>query len=356
MLFFSSLRETQGATPKLFRSEAKVVEVESAGGIGEDHGTIDGKTDGNTDGNTTGLPADIDSWGADLKKRWEAARNSTSFATGMQNSTGVQILLGVPSCPGDGKVRQFIRDTWGKPEGEICSISQKSDKCKVALLFFVGKGYNATPGMAVVRKGGLLGGKSLHAANSLYEDDVLELPVPDGARCYGDGHSGRDDKRDFHSLTMKMFEYFKYASRNFKWATHIGRVDQDYLPNLHEVIPAIARLGVSPEKHQYLGKRIASHNCATDMSKVETYSKENLKAVASNGAYCTYGSMYFLSRKLAEDLVEPRYSIVWDNTTTQPELDDRDVGRTISRFAAFSGKHVETFTKQQEDAMFANMN
>lgn len=272
-----------------------------------------------------GLPEDIDSWGQGFRKQWEELRQSTDTTSWQQNSSGVKALLGIPSCPADDVVRHIIQESWGQQPG-VCFFSEQSvkdDNCKVILQFVVGRGRDyATPGV---------------------KGNTYDLAVTDGFRSYKvDGQ----DKRDYGSFTRKVFEYLKHSSREFSWATHIGMVDQDWLPHIHKMIPAIAALGVSSNKFQYLGRRIADNyfRCYFSMKDIESHNAKD------DGAYCTFGMFWFLSNKLAEGVTGPDYKDYFLETVDHPELADRDLGRAISRFAAH-GNHVETFPDDVGDSI-----
>eukprot|EP00931_Biecheleriopsis_adriatica_P066694 TRINITY_DN40984_c0_g1_i1.p1 TRINITY_DN40984_c0_g1~~TRINITY_DN40984_c0_g1_i1.p1 ORF type:complete len:349 (-),score=69.97 TRINITY_DN40984_c0_g1_i1:154-1101(-) len=267
-----------------------------------------------------GLPEDIDAWGKKLEKRWAERRESVDLSSWQREASKVKMLIGIPSCPSDVKPRQYIKKTWAQQPG-VCLYSNKAvrdSKCKVLLQFVLGTGNIKGSQEVQVRVQG---------------DEVL-LAVDDGSKSYGDGRK--------KAGSWKNYNYFKYASRAYPWATHIGLVDQDFLPPFHSFVPAVAKLGVSPDKYQYLGRSLKGHACFYPMSMIESNAVENHTA-GKDAFHCVIGLLWLQSRKLAYDITDDKNRNLWGQDDLFFGENDRNWGHVISRFAA-QGHHVETFT------------
>jgi len=293
-----------------------------------------------------GLPADIDAWGKQMELRMQQEEKEPDFMAAQDVSNSIRMVLGIPSCPGDDKVRDIIRNTWAKRPG-VCLMNGITPKapdadlflvdrpCTATIVFFVGRGEDATPRL---------------------EGDVLTLAVPDGKICYGqriDKKENPNEQRNFFSLTRKVYQFFKYSSENFgSWATHIARVDEDYFPAMHKIVPEIIKLDASGNSRMYLGRMMSSHHCWTRFEEI-------VKDPNTLENFCVYGQFYALSVKLLQDLVTPNGQQYWglgdENVLHHPDIEDRDVGRTISRFVKQEKARILTFSPEQEKTAFPGM-
>jgi len=284
---------------------------------------------------SSGLPADIDAWEKKMEARMQMETQQADFLGAQDDTNKIRMVLGIPSCPGDERIRNVIRKTWAKRPGACLmnGITQRFGEpflvdalCTATIVFFVGNGATAS-----------------------LDGDILTLKVPDGKICYGQ-NKDKKDERNFHSLTKKVYEYFNYANLHLMdWATHIARVDEDYFPALHHIIPQITKLDSAGNSRQYIGRMMSSHHCSTRMGDVSN----NPSRETEN--FCVYGQFFGLSTQLLKDLMSPSGRQYWGDVLDHPDLEDRDIGRTISRFARQPGVRIATFTAEQELIAFPDI-
>jgi len=311
---------------------------------GDSRGHVEITSDGQTEDSastllstvSSGLPADIDAWEQKMEARMQQESNQSDFLAAQDGSNKIRMVLGIPSCPGDERIRNVIRKTWAKRPGACLmnGITPKDSEepflvdnlCTATVVFFVGNGATAS-----------------------LDRDILTLKVPDGKICYGQ-NKDKKDERKFNSLTRKVYEFFTYANAHLtRWATHIARVDEDYFPALHHIIPQMAKLDTAGASRQYIGRMMSSHHCNNRMVDVEHNPKRESES------FCVYGQFFALSTPLLQDLMSESGRQYWGDVIDHPDLEDRDIGRTISRFARQPGVHITTFTAEQERIAFPDI-
>jgi len=339
-------------------SDGQTEEIRSAviRSHGDSRGNVEITSDGQTEDSastllstiSSGLPADIDAWEKKMEARMQQESNQSDFLAAQDGSNKIRMVLGIPSCPGDERIRDVIRRTWAKRPGaclmnlDVCSAGVTpwngitplnseepflvDNLCTATVVFFVGNGATAS-----------------------LDRDILTLKVPDGKICYGQ-NKDKKDERNFHSLTKKVYEFFTYANAHLtRWATHIARVDEDYFPALHHIIPQMAKLDNAGASRQYIGRMMSSHHCNNRMVDVEHNPKRESES------FCVYGQFFALSSPLLQDLMSQSGRQYWGDVIDHPDLEDRDIGRTISRFARQPGVHITTFTAEQERIAFPDI-
>lgn len=271
-----------------------------------------------------GLPEDLGPWETHMKTQLEKYKKDTE---GKSLPTELRILLAVPSMPHNEKVRDIIRRTWMKMPG-VCAMGRNAQpQCIVNVVFVVGNTSMAE------RKRSDIGDARL-------EGDMLYVATRDGS----------PQRRDFHALLEKMKSFFKYGS-NLPWVTHVARVDQDYFPDFHNSLLKVAKIDPKTNPRQFLGKKMVSHNCNRPMEEIEYNVTHNLPRDA--GWYCLYGSYFLLSRQLAKDITggSPQFleKIWWSH-----EIDDRDLGRAITKYVEETKNHVEVLSEELAHMNFAD--
>jgi len=250
----------------------------------------------------------------------------------------LKLIVGVLSCPSDDYARQVIRTTWFNQPG-VCTIDKASsprhfyNDCTVYVVFVIGG-----------------------VKESYLMRDELFLAVPDGKSSDGGVHV------KMAAVTRKVSHFLRWASEHYPWASHIGRVDQDFFPKFHYVLPAIAE---KTNQYQYLGNVMNDSLCTHTMKDVlgnvrsgqfvgiearvrrdeaekekqgrrrrrDEYPKEG-------GCYCLFGPMYFLSRQLAVAITDGSYDKQWNVKNT---LDDQVLGCVVSEFVHRHKVAVDTF-------------
>jgi len=267
-------------------------------------------------------------FGSDLAEKLQIDRLDSTWESSKNSS--VSIAVAIPTCPEDDTVRDAIRNTWAQRPG-VCMAPPAgvtpAQECTVNLLFVVGQSSR----------------RSVEAAEQI--DDMLYLPTPDGQKCKTAVNKDEDPKKD----TLKTFEWLKFASTNFTWATHIGKIDPGYSPHLHKIVPEIAAIELDPSKSRrhYLGRKITSHNCNLPMIEIEKNPNTPLN-------YCTYGAAYFLSSQLAADLVGADSNKFW-GSFEKTDAEERDLGRAVSRYVRLLRGHVETWDEATAAAVFPDV-
>jgi len=234
----------------------------------------------------------------------------------------LKLIVGVLSCPSDDYARQVIRTTWFNQPG-VCTIDKASsprhfyNDCTVYVVFVIGG-----------------------VKESYLMRDELFLAVPDGKSSDGGVHV------KMVAVTRKVSHFLRWASEHYPWASHIGRVDQDYFPRFHYVLPAIAE---KTNQYQYLGLAMNDSLCTRKM-------KDVLELVRSHrfvgrgkdcNCYCLFGPLYFLSRPLAAAITDGSYDTVW-NITEKGIREDQVVGCVISDFVRRHELEVDTFDDADE--------
>jgi len=248
-------------------------------------------------------------------------------------------VVGVLSCPTDKYAREVIRKTWMQQPG-LCTIDKASgahdgDGCVVYVVFVIGAAQETN--LAIPDEKSDVGGNvAIHLVN-----DELFLAIPDGKSDVG-GHVRMGDVR------RKAFEFLHWASHKYPWASHIGRVDQDYFPRFNYVLPAVAE---KRNTYQYLGVRMKSDLCTASMQEVHESVSAGRFDIGHNGhpkkgCNCVFGPMYFLSRQLASNITDGTYEF-WND---HAHLDDQTLGCVVSEFVRRYKVPVDTFDDIHTDA------
>lgn len=215
------------------------------------------------------------------------------------------LVLGVPTLPRDEAYRAVMRDTWMR-HPLVCGIEMvPKPTCVIHAGFVFG---NATS-EPILRNG------DLH----------FQMPGPEKAafgrvgQCVssGDGEG---------TLTHKMFLFYQYTSKTFTWASHIVRMDTDFYPHFHLMLPFIQEYHALGREMEYLGKPIVSHSCGARMDDIQA-------ARNQTGEYCLTGSLTVLSRPLAFAISNNFSEYYYPACRQFPHsIDDRQIGHVVTRF------------------------
>eukprot|EP00418_Pyrodinium_bahamense_P005907 CAMPEP_0179021990 /NCGR_PEP_ID=MMETSP0796-20121207/6176_1 /TAXON_ID=73915 /ORGANISM="Pyrodinium bahamense, Strain pbaha01" /LENGTH=267 /DNA_ID=CAMNT_0020717841 /DNA_START=166 /DNA_END=969 /DNA_ORIENTATION=- len=216
-----------------------------------------------------------------------------------------RLVLGIFSIAEDASIREIIRQTWMQRPG-VCGVPYQGPprNCKVAVTFVLG------------RTQGLRG----HASQSLMNEKYMTfLDVPENM------NSGKSQA------------WFRHATRQFGWATHFGKMDQDTFPHFGE-------LGSSVRSHNSegcpnmfigaLGEARADERCGQPL-------QDNFLEYRRPDLHCAgfmVGALYMLTRKLAEGVsAEGRE---WDHRTALHEPEDYALGHAVVDYARRVGACV----------------
>ncbi|CAD7971584.1 unnamed protein product [Amoebophrya sp. A25] len=283
-----------------------------------------------------GLPENIEEWATNYENQWKRVREALENSQEKNWTQGlphpVQVVVGVACTPADRVPRATIRKTWMTQPG-VCRLGETPEKvlkdpraCPVVALFFVGRGVNTT----------------MKEGMDPAEEDVLGLAVADGANSRVGSHD---------VLIAKYFAYGSYMLKLLPSATHIARVDTDKLvEGLHRVVPKLAEITAKGHKYQFIGHRIESHNMCHDISELMKFGSSY--DAAKHGAYGLYGPATYLSRALVEVLGTVEARPKYFQSFNHYDEDDRELGRAVSRFAAYTQTQVYHLSKEEEDAIF----
>eukprot|EP00929_Paragymnodinium_shiwhaense_P089264 TRINITY_DN49440_c0_g1_i1.p1 TRINITY_DN49440_c0_g1~~TRINITY_DN49440_c0_g1_i1.p1 ORF type:complete len:426 (+),score=117.06 TRINITY_DN49440_c0_g1_i1:102-1379(+) len=276
------------------------------------------------------VPADLDAW----EKLWrskmlEEETKTDHFKEALPKH--IKMAVAVMSCPGDERIRDIIRQTWMRQPG-VCPLhaaSREDGSCSMHIVFVVGGG----------------------AGEPQLQDDVLKVEAVDGHRCYGERNT-----ENFCGLRQKVIAFLRYSADNFRWATHVGRVDQDYFPHFRKTLPYMAKKYISQFPFQYLGRRLNGFDCYHSPQEIAEQGRKwpggLVQVKFADGsvhkqkqqflmAYCVQGSMYFLSRPLAEVLTGPKMTTYLDFTAGDCYHDDQWLGQGIAEFIRITQQHVD---------------
>lgn len=270
------------------------------------------------------IPDDLGQFEKDFITKVEKYKKDTE---GKTLPAELRILLAVPSMPHDERVRNVIRRTWMKMPG-VCAMGRDpKPQCTVNVVFVVGD-------------------TSIAARNRSDIGDARR----EGDMLYVATHDGSPHKRDFHALTSKMQSFFKYGG-NLHGVTHVGRVDQDYFPDFHSSLPAVAKIDSKANPRQFLGRKMLSHNCNVPMEDIEYNVTHNMPR--RGGWYCLYGSYFLLSRQLAKDVTGGSREFL-GKLWWSVDIDDRDLGRAITKYVEETKNHVEVLYEALAPMNFAD--
>jgi len=156
----------------------------------------------------------------------------------------IKLVVGVPMMTNQEEVLQAHLSTWVTGKG-VCDIhSYGNSECHIFPVFLYGNGSES------VEKAKKLGAKG------------LSLPVPepladdDGFQHTGGPINAARISKPLNSqdraiaMRGKSYEWFKYAAKNFQWATHLSKMDADAFPHFDAILNDLA---AGPSKNLYWG-------------------------------------------------------------------------------------------------------
>jgi hypothetical protein len=140
----------------------------------------------------------------------------------------------------------------------------------------------------------------------------------------------------------KSMAFFRYASRQFPWATHIGKVDMDAFPFLHKIMTNLyGSEKPCRAKYEYWGAKRGTKNCDHQpwgRSFIDNCPDDScVKKLPC--ADQVNGGMYGLSRDLAFDATQP--GDVWETGPIGPE--DGITGTRLHQWSHKYSKCVSMF-------------
>lgn len=154
---------------------------------------------------------------------WNKTRGDKKLGLGSSNLKDVKAVIGIMSYTAHREIRDAHRMTWMTHKG-VCSIDNwEKEDCHVFPLFVFGD---------VVEPIAIEG-----------ENDILILSdVPEPGDVTDGYHNGslQHNNGKLHDKTQDMWEssqlktpaFFRHASKNFRWASHIGKMDLDTYPSI----------------------------------------------------------------------------------------------------------------------------
>jgi len=241
---------------------------------------------------------DFTKWSS-LWKEMAAAdeRANTTFEEGA-------LIIGVFSVGSATEYQKVIRDTWMNQRGVCNLMGEKVPRagCSVYTAFVMGRDYS---------------------------NDSAWTPSGDG--LYLDVQENMNQG--------KTMAFFRFAARQFPWATHIAKMDMDAFPFLHKVVASLyGSEKPCRAKYEYWGAKFGSKHCEnypfgrtfTDNCPDDSCVKKLPCADQMNGG------MYGLSRDLALEATEP--GDVWAQGAAGGE--DGVTGRRLREWSHKNNKCV----------------
>jgi len=156
----------------------------------------------------------------------------------------IKLVVGVPMMTNQEEVLQAHLTTWVTGKG-VCDIhSYGKSECHIFPVFLYG---NGSESMEKAKKLGAMG-LSLPVPEPLADDDGFQhTGGPINAARISKPANSQD-----RAIAMrgKSYEWFKYASKNFQWATHLSKMDADAFPHFDAILNDLAS---GPSKNLYWG-------------------------------------------------------------------------------------------------------
>lgn len=183
-----------------------------------------------------------------------AGASAGSVATAGSGSSGTlkpKLVVGISSVINQPEMWKTHRDTWMKQEG-VCSYRDfQEPACKTFPVFVFGNLSDAA-GLASVREFDPLDRFTV-VLRDVPEPKVLRSAYAED----GDGSQGRAARSAgmFGNMQLKTPSWFRYASHNFGWATHVAKMDLDTYPHLHMIQSDLLR---APQRGLYYGHGIGN--------------------------------------------------------------------------------------------------
>uniref|UniRef100_A0A7S1L521 Hexosyltransferase n=1 Tax=Alexandrium catenella TaxID=2925 RepID=A0A7S1L521_ALECA len=250
-----------------------------------------------------------------FRSKWTRLYNTDMESNHIRDPlpASIKMVLGVMTVPQDSEYRQVLRATWMKQTGVCLWNKGEREGCSVYVAFVMGK-----HGMGTDRHGNPYGSKEI-------SEKELEKAHAEAGALVLDMEENMNEG--------KTFTWFSTALTKISWATHVGKMDIDTYPYLHNLLPGIGDCADKTTPFEYMGRPGCS---GTFCDKTQLF---NNACPAVEG--CTHnirhggtakwefmsGALYILSMPLIK-------RIAWDAVEhVGPE--DRLVGKTINT-AAFN--------------------
>jgi hypothetical protein len=177
------------------------------------------------------------------------AYGASQWFDGALGHDAIKLVVGVPMMTNQEEVLQAHLSTWVTGKG-VCDInSYAKSECHIFPVFLYG---DSPESKEKVKKLGAKG-VSLPVPEPHADDDGYQHGGPiNAARIQSGGSDSRPANPPDRAVAMrgKSYEWFKYASANFQWATHLSKMDADAFPHFGAIL---ADLAAGPSKNLYWG-------------------------------------------------------------------------------------------------------
>lgn len=221
----------------------------------------------------------------------------------------VKLVIGILSLPWEVELRNEHRRTWMRQAG-ICHISQwKNESCHVFPVFILGNTMGHDDDNQVSNMPG-----------STVMINITERPSNDQAR--------EDDRIVHIKRNTKICSWFKYARDNFKWASHVAKMDMD-------TFPAVAKirydLAVAPSTAVYYGPFMGyGENCLRGGMQGQFFAvtPDLIDVWVPKASTSTSGTRFARNGREVNDLKNPAYS-----RTGQCRVCEADGSSTFAQYS-----------------------
>jgi len=151
----------------------------------------------------------------EFERDWEleAWKNREDLKKPIQASPENKVLFAIPALKRDGAFRNVIRKTWMHQKG-ICNANNgHKDGCNLYTIFL----YAEPPASNQSRKGS--------PSDCVKAQDCVTVEAKEG----------------WSHLEAMTVASFRKLLNDFKWATHIGKLDMDTFPHWQSLIPSVPK-------------------------------------------------------------------------------------------------------------------
>jgi len=232
-----------------------------------------------------------------FKKMWVGKKNAeTHLEDDLPGS--IKLVLGLFTIRQDVAYQQVAKETWMSQSGVCLAEDGPKPGCSVYVAFVLGR-----------------------------------EPVPEGMEA------AMFSSHDFVQLQWKegmdngkSFEWFNYAARNYKWATHVGKIDMDAYPYIRKMVSSLEEHSQNSTCAQYVGALVDFVSCGKKpyCPREECGRPDGNDLLNDKGCWWyMQGANYILTRDLVEK-ISGRGGF-WDENKIGPE--DIATGRAVSKFA-----------------------
>lgn len=150
--------------------------------------------------------------------------------------------------------------------------------------------------------------------------------------------------------TGKSLEFFSYAARAFPWATHIGKMDLDTFPYLHDLTTSLHHKLRGGCQAHYVGLPMDKIRCGPSKDYCPPrkcglpVGEDFFRYARGNCWSYMQGGLYIMSRNLAENVTRDQY---WNSSHTGDE--DLLAGKAVTNYGKKYGACVRTWNPDAWD-------